>query len=84
MLAGFWELTRVPEGPPLRDAYLHMAAMLLAMTVFTTRLLLGVNLSQAVAPNALLLCLDTAGFISLAVGGWLGGRLVYGHGVGQY
>lgn len=83
MLAGLWELSRVPEGRPLRDAYWHMGAMLLAFTLFATRLLLGLEQLQAIAPDAISLWLDTGGFIALAVGGWLGGRLVYGHGVGQ-
>ncbi|TAM10732.1 MAG: DUF2231 domain-containing protein [Nevskiaceae bacterium] len=83
MLAGLVEFTRVPEGPALRDAYLHMTAMLVALTLFTTRLLLRQENFHALPPDALSLVLDAAGFVVLAVGGWLGGRLVYGHGVGR-
>jgi uncharacterized membrane protein len=83
MMAGLFELTRVPMGLPLRDTYWHMAAMLSAFTLFTTRLLLGLVEWQPVAPDALALCLDAAGFLCVAVGGWLGGHLVYGHGIGR-
>jgi uncharacterized membrane protein len=81
MLVGLLELTRVPEGPPLRDAYYHIGAMLLAFTLFTTRLVLGLEQLQAIAPNAISLWLDAGGFIALVVGGGLGSRLVYRHGV---
>lgn len=83
MLAGLVEMARVPEGAALRDAYLHMGAMLTALTLYGTRLLLRLDGLQPLAPDTLALLLDGAGFIALAVGGWLGGRLVYGHGVGQ-
>lgn len=83
MLAGLVEFARVPEGPAMRDAYLHMGAMLLALTLFATRLLLRLDQLHPLAPDTLSLLLDAAGFLALAVGGWLGGRLVYGHGVGR-
>ena len=83
MIAGLLERSRVPDGPPLRDTYWHMSAMLLAFTLFTTRLLLGLDQWQPVAPDGIALWLDTTGFACLAIGRWLGGRLVYGHGIGQ-
>ena len=83
MMAGLVELVGVPEGLAMRDAYWHMAAMTLAFSLFNTRLLLGLKNFHPIEPNAVLLWLDTAGFVALAVGGWLGVRLVYGHGVGQ-
>nr|WP_233208818.1 DUF2231 domain-containing protein [Marortus luteolus] len=82
ILTGLLELSRAPEGAPMQDAYWHMAAMLLALTLFTTRLLLRVDHLQIVAPNTASLWIDATGFLSLTVGGWLGGRLVYEHGVG--
>ena len=35
-----------------------------------------------IAPDMVSLALDAGGFLALVVGGWLGGRLVYAHGVG--
>lgn len=83
MLAGLLELPRVPEGPAMRDTYLHMSVMLVAFGLFTTRLLLRLDHLQPLAPNTVSLLLDAGGFLALAVGGWLGGRLVYGHGIGR-
>lgn len=83
LIAGLIELVRVPEGPALRDTYLHMAAMLAAFALYTARLVLRQEALQPLPPDGLALVLDAAGFIALAIGGWLGGRLVYGHGVGR-
>lgn len=83
MLAGMLELARVPEGAALRDAWWHMGLMLGAFSLFAARLLLRLDHLQPLAPDALAFGLDVAGFAALAVGGWFGGRLVYGHGVGR-
>jgi uncharacterized membrane protein len=81
--AGLLELARVPEGKALRDTYLHMSVMLAALILFTLRLLLRLDHLQPLAPNTVSLLLDAAGFAALATGGWLGGKLVYGHGIGR-
>ena len=83
MLAGLMELSKVPEGQPLRDTYRHMGLMLVAFSLFTVRLLLGLEQFQPVAPNLALLCVDVGGLISLVFGGWFGGQLVYQHGIGK-
>lgn len=83
MLAGMIELPRVPEGAAMRDVWLHMGAMLVAFTLFAVRLFLRLGDLQPLAPDGISLALDAGGFAALAVGGWLGGRLVYGHGVGS-
>jgi len=82
MVAGLMELPRIPDGPALRDTYWHMGIMLTAFALFSARLLLGLDHMQPQPPDLLSLLLDGAGFIALAIGGWLGGRLVYGHGIG--
>ncbi|MBO1927230.1 DUF2231 domain-containing protein [Thiomicrorhabdus sp. 6S2-11] len=83
MLAGLLELPKVPEGSPLRDTYWHMSLMLAAFMLFSIRLLLGQEQFQPIAPNLALLCVDVMGLICLIAGGWLGGRLVYGHDIGR-
>ena len=83
MLAGLMELPRIPEGPALRDTYLHMGTMIVAFMFFTLRLLLRLDLLQPLAPDGLSLLLDAGGFLALVAGGWLGDRLVYGHGIGS-
>lgn len=83
MLAGMLELSHVPEGAPMRDAWLHMGAMLVAFTFFAARLILWLGQQPSPAPDTVSLLLDAGGLIALAIGGWFGGRLVYGHGVGR-
>ncbi|MGY0799259.1 DUF2231 domain-containing protein [Lysobacter sp. A286] len=82
MVAGMLELSRVPEGAAMRDAWLHMAAMLIAFSLFAVRLVLRLDQLQPLAPDTVSLLLDAGGFLALVIGGWFGGRLVYGHGVG--
>lgn len=82
-LAGMIELPRVPDGAPMRDAWAHIGAMMTAFTFFLARLLLRLDHLQPLAPDTVSLMLDAGGFIALALGGWFGGRLVYGHGVGR-
>lgn len=82
-MAGMVELSRVPEGAPMRDAWVHMGAMLTAFTLFTARLILRLDHLQPLAPDTVSLMLDAVGLIALLVGGWFGGRLVYDHGVGR-
>jgi uncharacterized membrane protein len=83
MTAGLMELARVPDGPALRDTYWHMGIMLSAFALFTSRLLIGQDHLRPLPPDTLMLALDALGFAALAIGGWLGGRLVYGHGIGR-
>ena len=83
MLAGMIELARVPDGPALHDTYLHMGIMLTAFVLFTARLLLRLDHLEPLAPDTLSLVLDGLGFVALAAGGWVGGKLVYGHGIGR-
>jgi uncharacterized membrane protein len=83
VVAGLVELPRVPEGPALRDTWLHMGLMLAAFGFFAARLLSRLDQLQPLAPNGLSMLFDGCGFAALIVGGWFGGRLVYGHGVGR-
>ncbi|TEA75305.1 DUF2231 domain-containing protein [Allopusillimonas soli] len=83
MAAGLMELARVPEGEPMRDAYVHMGAMALALALFGARLMWGLDGAHPLAPDAVSLILDAGGFAALVAGGWFGARLVYLHGVGR-
>ncbi len=83
MAAGLMELSRIPDGQALRDVYLHMGLMLTALVFYSASLLVRLKHLQPLAPGILPLLLDLVGFITLAIGGWLGGRLVYGHGIGR-
>ena len=67
----------------LRDAYLHMGLMIAALTLFAARLMLRVDHFKPLPPDAVSLLLDAGGLLALGAGGWYGGKLVYGHGVGR-
>jgi uncharacterized membrane protein len=83
MLAGMLELAQVPPGGnAIKDVYRHMAAMLLALTLYGVALLLRLDHLGLTAPGAAILALEATGFLAVAVGGWLGGNLVYQHGIG--
>ena len=83
MLAGFYELTRLADdSPATRDVYLPLTVALVATTLYATALLLRWRGGALTAPGASGIALDLAGFAALAVAGWLGGRLVYGHRLG--
>lgn len=85
MLAGLYEMTRIPAGSPaLRTAYVHMAAMLGAFSLYLSSLLLRAEHFQLHQPGNASLVLDIAGFLALALGGWQGGKLVYQHGIGMH
>ncbi len=45
MLAGLMEFSRIPEGPAMRDAYLHMTAMLVAFSFSV-----GVGIAAGIFP----------------------------------
>lgn len=83
MIAGMFELSHVPEGAPMRMVWWHMGLMCVAFALFCTRLVTGLENMRLQEPNTLSLLLDAAGFICLMAGGWLGGTLVYHHGVGR-
>ena len=84
MAAGMIELTQVPDGgSAMRDAYLHMGLMLLAFGLYLTSALLRIDEARLGAPGVIALVTSASGFLALMAGGYMGGRLVYGHGIGS-
>jgi uncharacterized membrane protein len=78
-LADWLEITR---GTPLwRTATLHMASMLTATVLFGLAAIFGHGgyADEEVTAGAFILTL--AGFAMLTVGGWIGGSIVYVHGM---
>lgn len=72
-----------PDEPGLDAATAHMMVMLSAAAAFGASWLVRAQAGAALAPSALVLALALAGAALLAVGGWLGGTLVYRHGIGR-
>jgi uncharacterized membrane protein len=83
MATGFIELVKVgAEHPATRDLNRHLLLMLTAWCLYATSLFLRLQGTTLTRPDAVDLGLSVGGFIVLGIGGWFGGKLVYGHGVG--
>lgn len=82
--AGLYELLRLGNGHPAEAAVQrHMVWALTAWACYAASLFLRLDGVHPSTPGALALVLGALGFGCLAVAGWLGGTLVYSHGVGQ-
>jgi uncharacterized membrane protein len=83
MAAGFVELLKVDAGhPATRDLDHHMLFAMAAWSLYAASLLLRLQGFALTGPGAIELALGVAGFACLCATGWLGGKLVYGHGLG--
>jgi len=71
------------DEPGLNAATAHMMVMLSATTAFGSSWMLRALAGAPVAPSNWALGLALVGAALLAVGGWLGGTLVYRHGIGR-
>ena len=81
-LTGFVDWLSIARGTPLwRTATAHMAAMLIATILFAITAGAGHAdyVDGVVSGGSLVLTL--AGFLMLTVGGWLGGAIVFVHGM---
>ncbi|MGH8117671.1 MAG: DUF2231 domain-containing protein [Rhodanobacteraceae bacterium] len=83
ILVGLFELIQGPREPaPVRAGFTHMGVMVLAFLLYAVSLLLRVHEGHIISPGVAARTLSVIGFVLLLVGGWLGGTLVYGYGVG--
>jgi len=84
MASGFVELIKIDEAnPALRDGNRHMLFVIAAWTGYATSLFLRCQGMSLNAPGTLAITISVAGFVCLGIAGWLGGKLVYQHGVGR-
>jgi len=83
-ITGFVELMKIEEGSVAdRDGHRHMLLMLASFGCYAASWFLRLRSGSAVPPGVPAIASGLAGFALLAVGGWLGGKLVYHHGVGR-
>ena len=81
--AGFWEFLNLPAGHPAeQDAQSHMALALCSWCLYAGSLFFRTSHSQLIPMTPIALLLSVLGFAVLLAAGWMGGRLVYGRGVG--
>jgi uncharacterized membrane protein len=83
MLAGFFELAKVAEdNPAIKDVNRHMLMVMCALAFYTASLFLRLQGTHLAKPGLLAISMSVLGLLFLAVAGWLGGKLVYGHRLG--
>lgn len=82
--AGFVDFLGLSNGSrPERVATYHLTAMLSAATLYLASFLVrGGSAPPEGGARVAALALEGSGLVLLLVGGWLGGELVYRHGVG--
>jgi uncharacterized membrane protein len=79
---GFVDWLRIQSGTPLwRTATAHLIAMLLASGVFLAAVVAGKGSFDAGNVETGPFVLTLAGYVVMAVGGWLGGSVVFVHGM---
>jgi uncharacterized membrane protein len=81
-LAGLLDWVQIPRGTPLwRTATSHFAAMVTATVLFLVAAIVGhgAYVDGEAAGGGLILTLT--GFAALTLGGWLGGTIVFVHGM---
>lgn len=81
-LTGFVEWLTITWGTPLwRTATFHMLVMVIATLLFVIAAILGYGGYEDGAVETGPLILVLAGFATLTLGGWLGGTIVFVHGM---
>jgi uncharacterized membrane protein len=83
MATGLIEFVRIEAGSPaLRDANRHMLLVMAAWLLYAGSLFLRLRGATLIAPGWPALGTGIAGFLCLCAAGWMGGKLVYQHGIG--
>jgi uncharacterized membrane protein len=78
-IPGFIDLLSLPSGKVKRIAVTHMAINLAAVVLFAVNFGLRLNSAPGASVPTLLTLI---GVVMIGVSGWLGGEMVYVHGVG--
>lgn len=84
IVTGFLDyLALPPDAAGMNVAINHMMAMMTATAAFGASWVARALNGAAQAPSLWAIAFAVGGAVLLAVGGWLGGTLVYRHGVGR-
>jgi len=82
MIAGIFDFVGMAKNSPAREpAVAHLMAMCGAWLIFLMALALH-GYPPAPVVSIVALSATAVGFVTMAIGGWLGGKLVYKYGVG--
>ena len=83
MLAGLIDMTKIEGHSPAVDIVnLHMILVLMSWSLYALSLFVRMEGDSINPPDIVAIGLSVAGFILLGGAGWLGGKMVYEHGVG--
>ena len=82
-VAGLVDFLRAVEGPARATGTWHLFANVAALAAFAIGWLLRDGPVPAEERRVAILALDAVGLLLLGIGGWLGGELVFRHGVGR-
>jgi uncharacterized membrane protein len=82
LVTGFVDLIKIPASQPAaaRVALIHASCALGALSLYG--IAFAFRGGRAALPNTGVLALEAAGAVCLIATGWLGGHLVFRHGVG--
>jgi uncharacterized membrane protein len=80
---GLVDLLRAVEGRARAVGVWHLFAGVGAVSVFGLAWLLRDGMEPAAGRRVVVLVLDVVGFALISVTGWLGGELVFRHGIGR-
>lgn len=85
MITGLVELGKIDQqSAAMKIANQHMMLMMISWSFYAVSLFLrldGANIGQ---PGIIAIIMSIMGLIFLCIAGWLGGKLVYEHGVGVH
>ena len=83
MITGLVELGKIDQqSPAMKIANQHMILMMISWSFYATSLFLRLDEASLGQPGVIAIIMSVIGFVFLCIAGWLGGKLVYEHGVG--
>lgn len=83
MVTGLIELGKIDQqSPAMKIANQHMILMMVSWSFYAVSLFLRLNGTNLGQPGAIAIIMSVTGFVFLCIAGWLGGKLVYNHGIG--
>lgn len=83
VLAGLFELRRLTGNETAQKlAFIHASLMATAFMLYLVSLLMRLEEGALTAPGGMEISFAVLGMVTLVAGGWFGGELVYGQGIG--
>jgi len=83
MITGLIEYGKIKEeDQAMSVANKHMKFVMVAWSFYASSLFMRLEGTNLALPDTVDILLSIAGFISLSIAGWLGGKLVYEHRIG--